>query len=289
MTKARIILENGERTFDIFQQSVPIDTDLLVNSLYPPLPVSGDLVVWGFSILREAKTAGVEELNVVEVEGSPADFLSIALKLENRRDRYSWPEMVKLAGFVRQHDCSSRLGEIEGLVQTTGSFLKRVQAFDHLAAGPKSLVVSSYTDLRTAGKLRNFTEEACTVLISEGAGFSASERRKLLTAVNETGIRDNLDQAGVLSIVQRVSEAEDPLQTALALRYPMLTAMETRVNDFHSRSLRGTGIELLPPPGFEGEKIQFSIRAGSKKELLRKAELLRCAAEQSDELFDLLF
>ena len=289
MMNGRRILDNSDREYDLFANSPPVDREILLNHLYPPLPVFGYTLIWGFGIIGSAIELGIDEIRVVEIEGTPADFLCVALKLENRRDLYSWTEMSRIAGFIANHDCSSRLAEIEGLVQTTGSFQKRINQFENLESGPKTLVLASFADVKTAGKLKNFSEKTCAVLIDNAEGLSASDKRKLIVFINETGLRDDLDQEAVAALVNTIVSSEDPLRAAYSTRYPTLTSMENTVEQFQNRYVKGTGVQLTPPRGFEGESIQVSFQCRTKKELTRKLQRLREITDKTDELFDLLF
>lgn len=274
--------------FDIFIDSPSPDRDCVRRGLLPPLPVRKGELIWGFSHVRTALDLGIDQLRTVEVEGDDVELLGLALRLEARPDDYTLREQAAILDFSRRHGVEHRAEELSPLIRSDGSFQKQARNYLALSEKARELVDSGCLDLKTAGMVSRFPSEVLELLAEITAGYSFSRRRQAFRRVYEIALRDSLADEQILSLVTRIVAEKDPSRALEKLRYPRLTEMNTTFNDISARLLKGSGINLEAPPGFEGDGFDLSFRFTSPRQLGRVIDHLRKLQDAYDELFSLL-
>jgi hypothetical protein len=283
--------------FDIFRSPEPARAGLVRLGLYPPLPVlvpeSGDAVpglVWGRPIVETARALGVPGLAVREIaaaEITPAGAFVLALELENRRGRYSPLEMELAAETLERlgPDAQQRAPDIAELLSGQGA-LRLAGLRLRLRPDLRILVREEKIDLKTAELLREIPEDFLASLGEITGGLSFSERRIFLTELTEVLAGKTPDEAEALR--RRLAEAQNPAAELNAIRMPELSSLEKRFQEISRPLLRGSGINLKPPPWFEGGRFSLSFSFGSSGELARKIKALEKLAARGENLYDLL-
>ena len=275
---------NSLRTdFDIFPDHPAEDESLIISGIIPPLPVWGDRLVWGFHYLK----AGTSRRDFVteKVDGEFSEMLSLALRLEGRRDRYSWRELVRLSDLAANNHVSE--DRYEGLALTKGSCAAQVRRFKSLSDEARSLVESGRLDLRTATRVSDLPDEVFSIARDRDE-FSVSELRILLSRVREIMKRDTLPNAAAVALCRRIFSAESPRSEAEALRYPVLAEMEKSFRAIEKDISEGTRVRLEAPPGFEGDDFIVSFPFRSCAELEKNLRAVSGLVEICNELFTLL-
>lgn len=282
-------LKELKRTFDIFLDSPSPPADLVKNNLVPPLPIRGKELVWGYAILRKAEEMGCSELYTMPMEISKGEALYLALSLEGRSDKYSWREKAAIHSVMRSEDDPvEETTELLSLVQSEGSFIPLAERFIAFPDHIRLLVEKGVIDIKTAEAVEFLDPAVVSRLegLCEKASFS--QRRQLFTWMYEIIRRDGLSPDETAAMLDHMSR-ESVIGAVQKVRFPTLTSLEEAVDNFRNRYVRGSGIDLKPPPQFEGENyvIRFEWKTG--KQMERIIEDLRTMNEHRDELFRLLF
>ncbi len=294
------ILENMRDAFDVFSgpsragdtdaTEAGYDRELLGLGIYPPLPVMGEYLVWGFRILESLGAAGNAAVRTVRLSDDPAEAIAAALKLEDRKDAYTWEEKAGISDLVDRFGLSEpEKRRIERLVQTQGSFLAALNQYRPLPAELKSLVEEGSVDLKTARTVRDLPGEAVSRLERLTAGLSFSRRRELFVLFNEIVIRDAPEGEEISEFLSRVEEAADPVETVRRARFPELEALEESFAVFKESLLGGSGIELRAPKNFEGSRFSVSFSFETDRQLDRILDTLKTLRGNTDELYRLLY
>jgi hypothetical protein len=276
---------------DIFTGSAPESRELLDLDLYPPLPVSHTRLIWGYHILRAAEEAGKEELVCrLLPDPGPAEMLRLALHLEARTGRYTWPEQESCLAFLTRHAPEISAVEIAPLLtgKADPRLPERIDAFSRLALPLKTLVAGGLLDLKSALRLRSLPESVFRRLAGAGEALTFSRRRLLLNQLEEIRRRERLQEPELLRLLSEALEAEDPPAVVRRRRYPVLTGLEERFRALKRDALEGSGIRLEAPECFEGENFTVSFSFRNRAGLARKLTRLRALEDKSDELFTLL-
>ncbi len=282
--------------FDLFTGSKPIKNELLELGLLPPLPVAGNELVWGFNLLCSAAKRGYSRLPVVRITRKPLiELLRVAITIEDRAGNFTWGEMEKIYNLLVEKGTSELINSLSPLLlgHEDSRLFTRVKQFSSLKTQLKVLVDEKLIDLKTALQCNNWQaaliEDIGTLLRSGENPLSFSKRRIILNQLLEVSVKQGIPEEKILSLVRNTLNSADPLQTAQALRFPGLTAMEARFLELKGKLLTGTGIKLTPPSFFEGESFNISFSFSSKKALEKKINYLKTFAEKTDELFELLY
>ncbi|MBN2049165.1 MAG: hypothetical protein JW760_01870 [Spirochaetales bacterium] len=276
------------KDYDLFPDSCPVDDELLSRHLVPPLPKSGKTLVWGHALVRRAGELGLKDLPSVEIQGDEMELLSLALRLEGRRDGFSLKEKGEVYSFLEKKHLLSRSDEVIPLIQSDGSFLMQAKKYLELPGILKESVDTGYMDLKTAGMLTGLDTNILKRALEIFSSGTFSQRRTALVFMREISIRDSLSSEKLLKLLEEMGASEDPFHFLEALRYPRLTEMRRDFKNFSSRLLEGSGIQLTEPPGFEGKGFSVSFQYTGKKQLGRVLDTLARLREESDELFKLL-
>ncbi len=305
------LLLGFNRALDIFH-SPPVSSPELLNAgLYPPLPVSGDVLIWGFSILDTARKKGLDTLSCLDLPGlTQAEMLALALALENKPGSYTWAEKEGMWQFLNQETGDTRqesgaenagktdheyvratqLLTAELVLKIEGrqdpSWAQKIAAFSRFPPGLKELVNEDQIVLKTA-LLTATLHEPVFLGLKKCRSLSFSRRRQFLIQLEEIGRKEALSGKEILTLAVAALSEEKPLEAVRRRRYPQLSQAEARFS-LRLELLQGSGITLEPPPYFEGNSysINFSFQSGPG--LARKIHHLERLREQADELFSLL-
>jgi hypothetical protein len=295
-------IENLRRDFDVFvrPEAGRYDPGLLERGIYPPLPVMGEYLVWGFRLVEVFRTAGLDTVRTVRLPGrlpgDPAGAVVTALKLEDRRDGYSWEEKEKLAGLIEEFGLSEAdKRRIEGYVQAKGSFLAALPQYRSLPPELKNMVEAGAMDLKTAWTARSLPDKTLSRLDELAADLSFSRRRELFVMTAEITARDGLSEEGLSDFVDLLEEAagpettDDPVAAARRVRFPELGSLERKFAAIKDRFLAGSGIDLRAPKNFEGSRFSVSFAFETDRQLDRIIDSLKTLRDNTDELYRLLY
>lgn len=273
------------RRFHIFDKGPGYDNTLLTEGLFPPLPVCGNDLVWGFTILSAAESAGLNELPVVDIprQGS----LLRALKLENRTGKYTWAEQLAIAALCEElgenedHDAVSRA------VSGNSGFFSRIDRYRKLPGYLANRVNAKRIDLGIAEKITALPEAACDLVFS-ACGLSFSQIRGFLVNLAEVSRRDTLSTDEVISRTTDALASTDPAAALDRVRNPGLSDLVARFDRITERYTKGTGVRIEPPQFFEGDGYSISFSFSTGGELERKRKVVEKIEGICDELEDLL-
>lgn len=275
---------------DLFTDYSPPSPDLITRQLYPPLPVTGDRLVWGFHILSRAEEAGQQELICTACSLSPKDQIITALELENRGGRYTWDEKLNIYNFLSRENLlyGSITDEIEALLDEGKGTFVQIEKFASLPPHIRALVADNAVDLKTAVNAENLPPAAVSIFREHCTGLSFSNRKNLLLWISETARRESMNDSAVSALTEEVCTASRPPEEARKKRFPELTKLQDQFERFKKEHLSNSGVKLSPPPGFEGSRYSVQFSFESEKELRRRVHSLSVLIEKSDELFRLL-
>lgn len=282
-------LQGLRRNFNIFIDSPAVSHELVREGLIPPLPLIHDYLVWGFPYLEEAAKQEIEELYCISLGGGMGDALVTALLLENRTDRYSWSEKRNLLNLLREFPEIEPDETLLSLVQREGSFLPLAESFLHLPDYIQEAVDAGEIDLKTGKKAAFLSETSFSVLRQLFGRLSFSVRRQLLEMFTELTKKEEMTAAEIENFAERLFRSGDPLNTVKTRRYPQLSEMEETLRSFRERYINGTGIELIPPPQFEGNGYTLRFSWKSERQLEKVIESLQRLKQNGNELFKLLY
>ena len=264
-------------------------SEYFVNGDIYPLPVlSGENIVWGHSVLRNAAEKGFETVYCRRINGVPESNLITALELENRKDSYSWAEKENLLNFINKNSVDKNKLEINRLVQSEGSFISHTENYVLLPEEMKILVNNNTIDIKTAKKALGIPcgiFKKCVPLIKK---ITYSRRRLFIDYVSEILKKGFLSRDDVSVMIDNASLQDDPFDYVSLQRYPHLRNMENSFHEYTERNLKGSGIMLKAPPWFEGNSFSVSFSFSSDKQLGRIIEKLDNIRKTSDEIFRLL-
>jgi len=273
------------RRFHIFEQGPGYDDALLAEGLFPPLPVCGDDLVWGFAILSAAERAGLDELPVVDIPNRGS--LLSALKLENRSGRYSWTEKLAIAAICEEQGENEDRDAISRAVSGNSGFFSRIERYRKLPGYLASRVNEKKIDLGIAEKISALPETACDLVFS-ASGLSFSQTRGFLVNLAEIRLRDALTDDGVTALAKDTLASTDPAAALGRMRNPGLSELTDRFKQITTKYTNGTGVSLEPPEFFEGDAYTLSFTFSTGSELERKRKVVEKIEGICDQLEDLL-
>jgi hypothetical protein len=282
-------LQELRTNFNIFFASSPVSAELFHTGCIPPLPVMDNYLVWGFHVLKTAVREGADTLACVSIEGGPEGGLRLALILENRADRYTWEEKADILACIRNFPEIIPGEDLLSRVQTDGSFIPRTEIFIKLPRHIRKAVDSGLIDIKTGERVADVPGPAFTLLLPILRALSFSSRRQFLLMLTETAKRDGLGGADIAALADTLLTSPTPFEQLKHRRYPQLTRMEQRLEEYRGNYLRGTGIECIPPLNFEGEDFTLRFRWKSEEQLRRTIGNLSRLQGTGHELFELLY
>ncbi len=288
-------LEALDPAMDLFTASRPVPGELLEAGLVPPLPVCSGLLAWGFPLLRAARAAGLERLACRLLQGlGREELLELALRLEGRAGSYRWSEKQALNGFARASGFS--LDGLAPLIEGRDEprLEEKIDRFAGLPPALRRMVEQGELDLRAAEELRELPEQALREAAQSRLSFS--ERREFLRLLLEIGGRERLsaEELGELARSALASgQAQDRAgQKALSAlrerRAPLQADLRRRWETLERELLSGSGVDLSPPPFFEGDLFRVSFSFRTRAGLLRRLKALDRVEERCEELLSLL-
>ncbi len=291
---------------DIFTPMKTPLPGLVAKGLHVPMPICSGMLIWGYEILRTARIQGVGQLNCQFIPPCPRhEMLCLALKLENRAGNFSWPEKEQMLRYLSASGERSYepvpsaggslpvavidlLADLSPLVEAhrDPQLAVKISAFAALPEALKDLVAEAQIDLKTATRVQNLPAVIFHQLRSSGLTFS--QRRQFLNELFEVSQKHNLSGREVIAESEAALQAERPLEKIHRLRFPTLTAMEQSFASIEQDLLRGSGVQLKPPPYFEGEAFSVEFLFNSAETFTRKLDTLHTLEGQLDALFELL-
>ena len=274
-------------TFDVFHRVHRVTLRILELGLYPPLPVNGEILVWGFHVVEAAHAFGHKELMCRHVQGSHHDLLSIALELEDRTGSYSVAERAAIAGLVAKADIHDNLDGLSRLITGGVGFFKQMRSFSELPSWMQGIVAEGKLDIKHGVRFATLPRRVCEMATTDRA-LSFSQVRLFLTYVQEAGTRDGLGADALADRVSEILAGSSPLEQVRTWRYPILTKLEGAFEDVRNRYLSETGITLKPPDNFEGDSYAVSFSFRNRGDLTRRIDKLKALKQACDELERLL-
>ncbi len=281
---------------DIFSGGRAPAPELIEKTLYPPLPICSDTLIWGFEILRSARRQRLRQMNCLIIPSCPrSEMLSLALKLENRAGSFSWPEKQRMLEFLgTSEDLSAGpalielLSDLSPLIEAhrDPQLAAKIAEFAALPQGLKALVAEGQVDLKSAVRVRSLPQEVFAGL--QGSTLTFSQRRQFLNELFELSRKGKLGRGEIRDAASQAFRDRQPIETVHRLRFPILTELESRFSALEEHLLKGSGVRLNPPPYFEGEAFSVEFQFNNTKSFKRKLNTLHSLQGHLDALFELL-
>lgn len=296
LTLAEIDALSGE--LDIFTPEQAPLPGLVAKGLHPSLPICSGILIWGHEILRTARSQGLRQLSCLVIPSCPRhEMLSLALKLENRVGNFSWPEKENMLRFLESVPPAGGslsaavidpLTELSLLIEDRRDpqLAVKIGTFAALPEALKDLVADGQIDLKTAARVQSLPAGVFHQLSSSGLTYS--QRRQFLSELFEVSRKQNLSDRDVIAETEAALQAEHPVEKIHRLRFPALTAMEQSFAALEQDLLQGSGVQLKPPPYFEGDAFSVEFEFISAKTFARKLGTLHSLEGRLDALFELL-
>ncbi|MEW5816296.1 MAG: hypothetical protein AB1798_12975, partial [Spirochaetota bacterium] len=231
----------------------------------------------------------IDSLPCIEVGGDPGELLILALRLEDRCNRFSWKEKAQILEYIKTTGSLKRIEEISSLISSDHAFFKLTQDFSALNSALKELVEGGLLDLKTAVAVKELPADVCAYFLTHSQSMSFSRKRLFLRHLYEVWRRDGIEAERLYGITETALKSKDPLGSIEDRRYPHLKELEARLNSYKKKILIKTGIELSPPACFEGDAFSVKFSFKSKKQLSRIITDLTAIKETCDEIFCLLY
>jgi hypothetical protein len=290
---------------DVFDDGRTASPDLIEKYLYPPLPICSDTLIWGFRILRAALRLQLDKLSCLFIPScSRVEMLKLALKLENRAGGFNWPEKERMwrhltrrgdragatgsAGAADDAAAAEPFADLSPLIEgrPDPKLADKVRTFSLLPQELKILVAEGQVDLKSAARIRKLPGKVFSGLRASSLTFS--QRRQFLNELFEVSCRGGLAPAEITELADRAFRETRPLDAIHKLRFPTLTALETRFSVLEEQLFKGSGVRIQPPPYFEGNSFMVEFGFNSTKSFARKLGALRRLEGRLDALLQLL-
>jgi hypothetical protein len=285
---------------DIFSGGPAPRPDLIEKNLYPPLPICSDTLIWGFEILRSAERRRLKQLNCLVIPSCPrAEMLCLALKLENRAGSFSWPEKQRMFMFLAASEAATEepsagptltelFSDLSSLIENhpDPQLADKIAAFAALPQGLKALVTEGQVDLKSAARVRSLPEEVFAGI--QDSTLTFSQRRQFLNELFEVSRKRGFSREEIIQEADRAFRDRQPIETIHRLRFPTLTDLQRRFSALEERLLKGSGVQVKPPPYFEGDTFTVEFDFNSVKSFNRKFNTLHALEGSLDAFFELL-
>lgn len=289
-------IDSLSRELDIFSGSRTPDPELIEKNLYPPLPICSDTLIWGFEILRSAESQRLRQVNCLVISPcSQTRMLALALKLENRAGSFSWPEKQRMLAFLgTSEDLSAdrllieQFSELSPLIEShrDPQLAAKIAAFAALPQGLKALVAGGQVDLKSAIRVQDLPEEIFAEV--QAGTLTFSQRRQFLNELFEVSRKRELSHGEIRDLADRAFRDRRPIETVHRMRFPMLSELEGSFATLEEQLLKGSGVQMKPPPYFEGDSFSVEFEFNSAKSFNRKLTALHSLEGRLDALFELL-
>lgn len=252
-------------------------------------------VVCGYRRVCAAAHLGWQEVPAVLLPGETAEARQLELAIIDNAAHRQWNALEQaraVAKLLRHLDpavVTQHWLPLLGL-PPTGRALARAQALAGLGAPVQAALLSGQLAAKSAELLSRLApgdqESLCAVLAR--VHLSVSAQAEVIGAWADIMRRDRQTAAQIAAdpAVQGVLEAPDispgprgeRLRAVIrARRFPRLTAKQRWFADLKKKLPSGPGLELVPPPGFEGDT--YCVRIG-----FSRPEELACGAVRAAEL-----
>jgi len=296
LTLTEIDALSGE--LDIFTPEQGTLQELVAKGLHTPLPICSDILVWGYEILRTARSLGLRQLSCLVIPSRPRhEMLSLALKLENRAGSFGWPEKENMLRFLDSIPPAGGslpaavidlLAELSPLIEDhrDPQLAVKIGTFAALPETLKDLIAEGRIDLKTAARVQSLPAGVFHQLLSSRLTYS--RLRQFLNELFEVSRKQNLSDRDIIAEAEAALKDERPVEKIHRLRFPVLTAMERSFAALEQELLQGSGVQLKPPPYFEGEEFSVTFEFNSAKTFIRKLDSLHSLEGRLDALFELL-
>jgi hypothetical protein len=279
------------KEFDLFTDSSQPDPELIRQSLYPPLPVKKNRLIWGFNIVKVSLQYKIKQLICKDV--STLDLpqsLALALRLENRTEGYSWQEKENIYRLLNEVENNRQLDQIIFLIQgrKDNYFLSTMQEYTGLKHLQKKIITHNILDFKFIRHFQQLPLKYFQFLWQNRQKYTHSQRRIVTCYVAEIYFHKKLTTKQLEKLLFRINSEKDPINTLKAERFPQLTKMKRRFEQIKDNILKHTGIQLESPSDFEGDSFTVSFKFNSIKNLDKKIKALEKLKQQAYELFKLL-
>ncbi len=247
-----------------FQEKYITREELLKKEIYPPIPLwfrgnkGGDRMIWGKVLVEKLKELKVQE---VLVRKFSSDEITVS------------EAMILWTGLEHPNE-------------EWNSY--RMKDFDLLPTPLQQLVAEMKLDLKTALRVRNLPLEIIEILNPFLETLSYSQRRIFLRLFFEVFQRDLLDTREGIALAIQLVHSSKPLEELYQIRYPELHRLEQTYHATVDPVLKGTGIQVSPPPYFEGARFKVEFYFGKSDQLKKKAQILQKLSETIDPVIEQL-
>ena len=163
------------------------------------------------------------------------------------------------------------------------ALIRKIKSICHLAPLIQDGLLAGCLTLPSAIDLGNLDEEiGCRLAeIFTALQLSLSKQREILTLTQEIACREDITLADLVNgnVFKQIlndndldrSQKTGALRSYLKQRrFPSLTSAETAFKANWRKIKSGTGLELIPPPHFEGDVFTLRIQFKTVKELLAR-------------------
>ena len=284
-------LDSLLKDLDIFIRRKPADPELINLGLYPPLPVAGNYLIHGFSILEKAKEVKIKQLNVIELPvKTKKEILYLCLKYESNPGKYSWIEIEKMISFLGEYNTIDE--KIIRLISghEDSLFHEKVNIYKGFSESLKKLVGENILDFKTAMKISHLPDDFFFIFsqYNKKNKLSFSERKIFLLAIDEIIRRDDVPKPEAVRMCKNLLSKKNPIDAVRKLRYPELSELYRKLQAIKDEYINRSGIKLCEPPFFEGSSFEIRFSFQSKKQLKKQIKVLENLMEKADELLALL-
>lgn len=274
--------------FDVFahrESGSDAMRELVGRGLVPPIPVvqseTNGLgpIVWGHRIVDAAEGV-VDALPAVAIGEPPAGLVALALTCEGRPGTYTRREHLAIVELCRTLGVSDsdRRERVDPLVDPRRPVLDEVTAIMSIGDPVRSWWLDSVVDTKTARVAADlplgWIVPNETLLLE----LSASNRRLGVRWASQILRRDGDD--ALAQITGRTPEGL--LDWLRRCRYPRTAAIEDAAAKGADR-LRGSGVRIVAPEGFDGDTFTARFSFRSQAEYVRRLAVLDREKEHVDE------
>jgi hypothetical protein len=258
--------------------------ELVGRGLVPPIPVAPaggtplGTVIWGHRIVDAAEGV-VDELPAVAIGEPPVGLVALALTCEGRPGTYTRREHLAIAELCRALGVieSDRRERVDPLVDPRRAVLDELATIMSIGEPVRSWWLDSLVDTKTACVAADLPREWIVRNEAPILGLTASNRRSGLRWASQILRRDGEDSLAPIH-GQTSAGLLDRLRRC---RYPRTVAIEDAAAEGADR-LRGSGVRIVPPEGFDGDTFTARFSFRSQAEYARRLSVLDREKEHVD-------